>query len=121
MTILIIDDDDIVRLSLLRAFEMFNHKVFVAASGEEGLKLWAKDQPDVVLVDALMPNLSGFEVLEKAPKSKSFNIMISAFTGANEKDIESSRAHCFIAKPFENIFETVKTIETMYENYCRKI
>lgn len=121
MKILIIDDDEIVRLSLKRAFEMFSHQVILAASGEEGLALWKEHKPETVLVDALMPHMTGFEVLEKVHVNSSLIILISAFTGATESDIHASKAHYFIAKPFENIIETVKQIETMYENHSRKI
>lgn len=119
MKVLIVDDDEIVRLSLQRAFEFFSHQVFLAPSGEEGLQLWKEVKPDAVLLDALMPGMTGFEVLEQVQENNSMIIMISAFTGASEKDIQSSKAHYFIAKPFEDILQTVKHIESLYANHSR--
>jgi two-component system response regulator ResD len=61
-TILIIDDDDMVR-SLMRFYlERGNYKVVLAADGRTGIELYQKYNPDLVILDIAMPSMSGFEV-----------------------------------------------------------
>jgi len=58
-------DDDISVLKLLGIyFERQGYTVLKAKDGEEGLKIFETQNPDIVLVDLRMPNVDGFEVLE---------------------------------------------------------
>jgi putative two-component system response regulator len=63
--LLTIDDDDRMRRSLKAYFEDSGMTVFEAASGAEGLAVFAAEHPDVVLVDLIMPGMNGLEVIEK--------------------------------------------------------
>lgn len=120
MTILIIDDEDLVRKSLGRAFKAKGHDTFLAEGGTSGLKMWQEHPVDIVLLDVLMPDLSGPKVLEKKPRD-CFVLLMSAFKG--EYDSRSAiqlGANGFIAKPFEDIFQTVDKIERNYYEYIEK-
>ncbi|MCB9024997.1 MAG: response regulator [Bdellovibrionaceae bacterium] len=117
MNILIIDDEDLVRKSLGRAFKAKGHVVYLAEGGISGLKLWRDNSVDIVLLDILMPDLSGPKVLENKP-SDCFVLLMSAFKG--EYDSISAiqlGANGFIAKPFEDIFQIVEKIERSYYEY----
>lgn len=65
LRLLTIDDDDRMRRSLRAYFEDSGMIVFEAASGKEGLAVFAAEHPDVVLVDLIMPGMNGLEVIEQ--------------------------------------------------------
>jgi DNA-binding response OmpR family regulator len=111
--VLIVDDESLIRRSLRRVFESSQHEVFEAEDGERGLEVWRKERPQVVILDVLMPGLTGPQVLaEIGPQNETKVILVSAYTG--EYDLKRARgmgADIFIPKPFENIFEIVKIAE----------
>ncbi len=59
--ILIVDDDLFMRKILVRYLERENYQVIEAANGMEALKIYQESQPDMILLDAMMPILDGFE------------------------------------------------------------
>jgi CheY-like chemotaxis protein len=105
--LLVADDSETVLLMLQRRLEMEGYEVITATDGFqalERLKEAGKKQPDVILLDAMMPNMSGTEVLEelKSQGSKIPVLMISAHLDANEPDrMRSLGATDCIPKPFE--------------------
>ena len=64
--ILIIDDSDEDRASIQKSIQDDNHyEVFCASSGKEALSLLGTIKPDVIILDLFLPEMSGFELLEK--------------------------------------------------------
>lgn len=61
--ILIIDDQEPIRVALTAALQMLGHDIRTAANGAEGLRLFAEDPADLVITDVQMPVKNGFEVL----------------------------------------------------------
>jgi len=62
--ILIIDDEaDLIALAKQR-LEAGGYRVFYAEDGEDGIKMAAKEKPDLILLDIMMPKKDGFEVLQ---------------------------------------------------------
>ena len=63
--ILVIDDEDTVRQTAKSALENYGYKVFVAANGKEGVRIFQElaDEIDAVLLDMTMPVMSGEEAL----------------------------------------------------------
>lgn len=115
MKILIVDDEILVRRSLVRALTQKQHDVKEAANGIEGLKLWKSWDPDLVFLDVLMPGLTGPEVLKDIGKvGHAKVILMSAFSGEhNMLTAQQMGADIFIPKPFEDIFAIVKTAEDL--------
>ncbi len=77
--ILIVDDDMFMRKILVRYLERENYRVVEAADGLEALKLYQEYQPDMILLDAMMPVLDGFECcsrLQKLPHGDHTPILI---------------------------------------------
>jgi diguanylate cyclase (GGDEF)-like protein len=66
--ILIVDDDLFMRKILVRYLERENYRVVEAANGMEALKLHQEYQPDIILLDAMMPVLDGFECCSRLQK-----------------------------------------------------
>lgn len=104
ITVLIIDDNDMIREVLRVTLRSDGYNVVgEAADGASGLELVAKLKPDVVCLDILMPKISGLNVL-KMVKSKLPRTAVLMITGQNEREVvQEALAHGasgFILKPF---------------------
>jgi len=104
-TILVIDDDEMVRDTVAELLQTDGHRVLTASSGEHGLAMMQAIRPDLILVDHHMPVMSGLEVVRHLrADAATRRIPIAALTsaGAGEAN-ELSRAGCiaFIPKPFD--------------------
>lgn len=101
-SILIIDDEEVIRMTLQEILEYENYKIDLASDGEEGLNMVLKGNYDAVICDIKMPKLNGIEVLEKAVTEKpdSTFIMISGH-GDIETAVEATKkgAYDFLQKP----------------------
>lgn len=117
MKILIVDDEPLVRRSIMRAATSRGHQVIEAPDGESGLKMWRSESPDLVFLDVLMPGLTGPQVLnEMGPAFEAKVILISAYTGEYNVDAAKNLgADLFIPKPFHNIFEIIETAEKLFK------
>jgi len=103
-TILIIDDDDNIREVISEVLEVLGHHVKSAPSGEEGLKLFKKENFDLVITDLGMPGMSGWEVTRicKSLKPLVPVMMISGWGHQiNEEMISQSKLDGVLGKPFE--------------------
>jgi CheY-like chemotaxis protein len=102
--ILIVDDDESIRLILAEALHLDGHVVAEAESGEKALEMLHRKKYDVVLTDLMMPVTDGMELLtmikKLTPETKV--IMITAFATI-ESAVEAMRkgATDYIAKPFD--------------------
>jgi len=103
-SILIVDDELVLRESLAAWLERDGHQVETAASGEEGLERLMKKRFDIMLVDIKMEGMSGLEVLRKVKDSDPdvAVVMITAF-GSISTAIEAMKegAQDYLLKPFD--------------------
>lgn len=117
MKILIVDDEPLVRRSLGRALTHAGHQVEEAENGQIGLEKWIQSKPEVVLLDVLMPLMSGPQVLKEVPReilNSTKVALMSAYSGGHAVDsAQSMGAQLFLPKPFEDIFAIVKIVENM--------
>jgi DNA-binding NtrC family response regulator len=103
--ILIVDDEEMMGLVLSGVFEDAGYTVRTATTGEEGLRLISERLPDILLMDIIMPGLSGLDVLKRI---KSIDdgipvILMTAMAGvAGAVEAMRSGAYDYIAKPFRN-------------------
>lgn len=84
--ILLVDDDNDILVSMQAAFEPTGAVIETAANGNKAVELAEKSQPDLVVLDMMLPGRSGFLVLEKIKarkpaNSKPFVIMITGNPG----------------------------------------
>lgn len=88
--ILIVDDDAFLAGIYATKLELDGFAVLSARDGDEGLRLAAKEKPDLILLDVLMPKLDGFEVLKRLkedPASKEIPVIMLTNLGQKE-DVE---------------------------------
>ena len=64
-TLLIIDDDDVVRASLAAYLDDSGFRVLQAANGPQGMELFESEQPDLVICDLRMPQMDGLELIRQ--------------------------------------------------------
>ena len=87
-TILVIDDEASIRNLLREVLEQAGHRVMEANDGREALSLYQKDQADLVIMDLLMPEMSGVETLRRLRQQRSLAdlpvIMVTAKTGSDD-------------------------------------
>jgi DNA-binding response OmpR family regulator len=88
--ILLVDDDQDILTSMQAALEPTGAVIDTASNGNQAVELAEKEQPDVIVLDMMLPGRSGFLVLEKLKarkprNSKPFIIMITGNTGARHK------------------------------------
>lgn len=105
-SILIVDDDPDVVTAITMALQDQGAKVFSAADGTQAVDMAEKEQPDLVVLDMMLPKRSGFLVLERIkarkPKgSKPRVVMITGNLGSRHKIYaESLGVDDYINKPF---------------------
>jgi two-component system sensor histidine kinase/response regulator len=101
--ILIIDDEDVVLDSCLLVFEGEDYEVATARDGTAGLALVPEFQPDLILVDLMMPGISGFDVLAKLRETDPtvVAIVITGYsTVGSAVEAMKQGAFDFLPKPF---------------------
>lgn len=103
-TLLLVDDEP-TNLQVLRHTLQNDYRLLFAKQGQAALELVAKDRPDLILLDIMMPGLSGYEVcqqLKENPLSQSIPVIfITALSDAeNEQKGLEMGAVDYISKPF---------------------
>jgi CheY-like chemotaxis protein len=85
--ILLVDDSKFLRLATERALSRAGYELSTAKDGEEALKIARETKPDVILLDMLLPKMTGPDVL-KALKNDpaTAGIAVVAFTGLSQKN-----------------------------------
>src|ERR1700687_3524079 len=101
--ILIADDDAAIRRLLAAISRRAGFEVDVAANGAEPLALMAEHTYSVVLLDLMMPNVSGYEVIRELKKRaiKPPIIVVTAMTGELLSPVDPSAALSIVRKPFD--------------------
>lgn len=102
--ILLVDDDAEIIESLRLALEAQDYQVLVARDGNQGLALIERENPDLIILDMMMPKRSGFLVLERLKRlgeKKHRIIMITANEGNRHKAYaEMLGVDDYVRKPF---------------------
>lgn len=115
-TILLVDDDVEIVETMRFALESKGYRVIVARDGNQGLALAERDDPDLIVLDMMMPKRSGFLVLEKLRQSRRIPtkvIMVTGNEGARHKAYaEMLGVDDYIRKPFpmDRLLESVQRL-----------
>ena len=112
MKFLIVDDEPLIRRALVRSFALRGHACDEAANGKDALELLAKNDYKAILLDMIMPEKNGFEVLQEMNKDIKVFI-ISAFSGddTNVGFVQNDhRVQAYITKPFDQVLDVVDRV-----------
>jgi DNA-binding response OmpR family regulator len=117
--ILLVDDEPNIVMTLEYTFKKNNFEVFIARDGQEALDILQVQQPDVIILDIMMPHVDGFETLEHIKKNESLQHCKVLFLSAKNKesDIEKGLAlgaDGYLTKPF-SIKKVVEQVQELLQ------
>ncbi|GAB6175643.1 response regulator [Desulfobaculum senezii] len=117
--ILVIDDEEFIRGTLVDFFEDCGFEVHAAGSGEEGLEVLRRIGPDLVTVDMRLPGMDGNDFIMKA-KAEAPDLMVLIFTGSADyvlpqalRDMGLTPRHVF-SKPVRSMEALVDALDDLY-------
>lgn len=103
--ILVVEDNDDLLLLLKLVLESVGYDVTTANSGKDALKCLESTEPQLILMDIMMPQVSGIELardIKQMPNYASLPIvLVSAIDRLKEKQLTESKADAIIYKPFD--------------------
>ncbi|MBQ7584210.1 MAG: diguanylate cyclase [Lachnospiraceae bacterium] len=121
---IMIVDDEHISLAMTEHILSTAYDVVCAASGEDAIRMYTKESPDMILSDLRMPGMGGFELQQELQKQAGHNIPFMFMTADMDDEVESKGfeigALDFIRKPFRadvllsrvsNILQTVDQIQ----------
>jgi CheY-like chemotaxis protein len=103
--ILVVDDNETARISIAILLEVMGHTVTTASSGVKAIQCVANFRPEVVLLDLMMPGMSGYETARRIrEQTATQSITLIAVTGWVPEDGDSETAKVFdyyLLKPID--------------------
>lgn len=113
-TILVIDDNHLMRQMLNARLSRANFTILEGEDGESGLKMALEHHPDIILCDLMMPDINGYEVLKRLRANPDtakipFLVMTAAYTPLTRQEGLLEGADEVIQKPtpFEQLLVTI--------------
>ncbi len=126
LTKILIVDDNKKNAELLEAYLIpLEADVTIAPDGIEALKMIEQDKPDLILLDIMMPRMSGFEVCRRIKGSESYRdivvVLVTALTDAGdiERGVDCG-ADEFLSKPIQKneLISRVRTLLRIKRTHC---
>ncbi len=105
-TLLIIDDDDVVRASLAAYLDDSGFRVLQAANGPQGMEIFESEQPDLVICDLRMPQMDGLELIRLiSERQLDLPVIVVSGAGVMSDAVEALRlgAADYLIKPLEDL------------------
>lgn len=106
--ILVVEDEEMTARLILYRLKALGHEVIHAKDGREGLRLIKENLPDLVVLDVMLPGLSGFEILQELNDDESFDseqIKVLMLSNKKSSDDVSRGFHLgameYVSKPFK--------------------
>ena len=109
--ILVVDDEYLIRWSLIQALTQQGHHVLSAKDGKEAIEILKTQDFDFIITDLLMPESDGWEVLEMSRKSRPQPLVIIISAHGVEGTEEMARekgAWAYLEKPY--VFDKIKDL-----------
>jgi two-component system, OmpR family, alkaline phosphatase synthesis response regulator PhoP len=106
--ILIVDNEPNIVISLEFLMQQSGYEICIARDGEEALMQMAAFQPDLVLLDVMLPLRNGFDVCQKIRENSAWNRVKLVMLSAKGRDFEVTKglalgADAYVTKPFSTI------------------
>ncbi len=118
--IMVVDDERTLIELVTAVLEQEGFEVISANNGEEALEKLSTVKPDLVLLDMMMPGMSGREVCEKIrkdPKTKNLDVVfltVAKFSETGRDLLKKMNVRDYITKPFENA-DLIKRVKKIVE------
>jgi two-component system phosphate regulon response regulator PhoB len=115
-TVLVVDDDPVIVNLLQVNFEIEGYDVLAATGGEAGLAQARSGHPDVIVMDVMMPGITGIDVARRLREDEDTRhipiILLSARAQSADVDAGLNVADEYVTKPFEplELLETVAAV-----------
>ncbi|MFO7721038.1 MAG: response regulator [Gillisia sp.] len=115
--ILIVDDEPNILMTLEYTFKKKDFLVYIARDGQEAVELLKTEQPDIILLDIMMPKVDGYATLEMIKGDEKLKSCKVIFLSAKNKEIDIKKgmhlgADAYITKPF-SIKKLVEKVEEL--------
>lgn len=109
ITVLYVEDEENVRVSISRALQRRVGSVITASNGKEGLEIFEKRHPTIVVTDLEMPVMNGIAMIEKIREISGVKYPIIVITAYRDDEHYTSLADAYIYKPinFDELEQTV--------------
>jgi DNA-binding response OmpR family regulator len=114
-TVLLVDDEEKIVRFLALKLKLFGYDVITASDGRKALDNVQSVNPDIMVLDILMPVVDGFEVLEELRKFSRVPVIAISAKGDNADRAMELGANDFISKPFKPD-ELVAKIEANHDH-----
>jgi DNA-binding response OmpR family regulator len=119
--ILIVDDDPNAVIPIQYLMEQQGYRVMIAERGEDALDLVYQYEPDLVLLDILLPGIDGYEVCEIIRLNPNYRNIKIIFLTALGREVNIARgmklgADAYITKPYSNTELVAKVSEVIEKN-----
>ena len=114
--ILIIDDEEVVRMAIRKMLELAGYEIAEAADGEEGLRLYRQAPADLIITDIQMPRKDGAKVIQEL-RHDFPEVKIIAMTGHGSEALSAAKqlgASRTFTKSF-HMHELLKAVEELIE------
>lgn len=100
--ILVIDDDPLLLTLIQQSLERDNYTIRTAENGHAGLEVMEKIKPDLIILDVMMPNLSGWELCDRIRKTSTVPIIMLTARGSHSDIVRGLQAGAddYLVKPF---------------------
>lgn len=108
--LLIVDDESDILETMKNVLEKESYDVSTATNGAEALDSLLKSKPDLILIDIMMPTLSGYDLLRLLRERLNHKVKMIYVTVVPKQDVDLSDIDGFIQKPFSTK-EFVKKIK----------
>ncbi|MBI4686898.1 MAG: response regulator [Nitrospirae bacterium] len=112
MKVLVVDDDvNILRL-YKEELEEEGYQVLTSSTGEEGMSIFEKENPDVVTLDILMPDIDGITLLRKMKEKRPDTpvIMSTAYDYRDDFAVWASEAYIVKSSDLDELKRVIKTL-----------
>ena len=127
MTILVIEDSKLLRIAAIRALTKAGYLVKSAVDGEEALRIAKETLPDLVLLDMILPKVTGLDVLRRLkedPRTKDIPvILMSSLSQANREKLVKEGAAAFLEKSQKTLdndsLELLETVKRVFASVQR--
>jgi CheY-like chemotaxis protein len=104
-SILVVEDNDDLQVLFRLILESEGYQVAVADNGRDALKLLAEIKPQLVLMDIMMPGISGIEVSRSIKQQQNYEtlpiLLVSAVDRVKDQQLDYSQADGILYKPFD--------------------